>query len=72
MWIDYYYSMSLLSRFFYKRPPDGLLELSDRVFGIAVHLFTVFNFYVIFIISKSCLAFVLSVFMEENATLCSF
>ncbi|EYU29102.1 hypothetical protein MIMGU_mgv1a0004991mg, partial [Erythranthe guttata] len=24
--------MSLLSRFFYKRPPDGLLELSDRVY----------------------------------------
>ena len=29
--------MSLLSRFFYKRPPDGLLELSDRVYGILVH-----------------------------------
>ncbi|EPS69023.1 hypothetical protein M569_05745, partial [Genlisea aurea] len=24
--------MSLLSRFFYKRPPDGLLEISDRVY----------------------------------------
>eukprot|EP00256_Glycine_max_P017027 XP_003533465.2 formin-like protein 14 [Glycine max] len=24
--------MSLLSRFFYKRPPDGLLEFSDRVY----------------------------------------
>ncbi|CAA2933930.1 formin 14 [Olea europaea subsp. europaea] len=24
--------MTLLSRFFYKRPPDGLLELSDRVY----------------------------------------
>jgi hypothetical protein len=25
--------MSLLSRFFYKRPPDGLLEFIDRVYG---------------------------------------
>lgn len=25
--------MSLLSRFFYRRPPDGLLELDDRVYG---------------------------------------
>lgn len=69
MWIDYYYSMSLLSRFFYKRPPDGLLELSDRVFGIAVHLFTVLCYIYSFDIMFS---FCLSVFMEENATLCSF
>lgn len=25
--------MSLLSRFFYKRPPDGLLEFIERVYG---------------------------------------
>lgn len=25
--------MSLLSRFFYKRPPDGLLEFVERVYG---------------------------------------
>jgi hypothetical protein len=26
--------MSLLSRFFYKRPPDGLLEFIDRIYGM--------------------------------------
>lgn len=26
-------NMSLFSRFFYKRPPDGLLEFVDRVYG---------------------------------------
>lgn len=25
--------MTLLSRFFYKRPPDGLLEFVERVYG---------------------------------------
>lgn len=35
--VDYHHSMSLLSRFFYKRPPDGLLELSDRVYGNMAH-----------------------------------
>ena len=30
-------TMSLLSRFFYKRPPDGLLEFIDRVYGKHTH-----------------------------------
>ena len=28
------HEMSLLSRFFYKRPPDGLLEFVDRIYGM--------------------------------------
>ena len=28
------HEMSLLSRFFYKRPPDGLLEFIDRIYGM--------------------------------------
>ncbi|KAK7318140.1 hypothetical protein RJT34_02838 [Clitoria ternatea] len=37
--------MSLLSRFFYKRPPDGLLEFHDRVYGSCFCFFSflVFN-----------------------------
>lgn len=26
-------SMSLFRRFFYRRPPDGLLEITERVYG---------------------------------------
>lgn len=26
--------MALFKRFFYRKPPDGLLEITDRVFGM--------------------------------------
>lgn len=38
--------MSLLSRFFYKRPPDGLLEFVERVYGNI--LFSFFNLVLLF------------------------
>ncbi|MFS7962509.1 hypothetical protein Hanom_Chr08g00727461 [Helianthus anomalus] len=34
--------MSLLSRFFYRRLPDGLLQLVDRIYGIHSSLSTYF------------------------------
>jgi hypothetical protein len=37
--------MSLLSRFFYKRPPDGLLEFIDRIYGKLVKDYWFVHFY---------------------------
>lgn len=34
--------MTLFSKFFYKRPPDGLLEFVDRVYGEYLHCITIF------------------------------
>ena len=45
--------MSLLSRFFYKRPPDGLLEFADRVYGNHHRLLTINCFRVLFLAKSS-------------------
>lgn len=45
--------MSLFSRFFYRRPPDGLLEFAERVFGEDLYLASfIYLFY--FMISNNC------------------
>ena len=45
--------MSLLSRFFYKRPPDGLLEFVERVYGNGLHSL-ILNCYYSFSLCEFC------------------